>query len=258
MRLRAPRAPGGRRRCGRAATLPRGAGALGEDADAGARPQRLDRLRQRVRVAGPRSIGIWPIPLRIGPRPRTSQSSDLARARIWRRLQRGDADHHRVPVAVVVADDQQRPALRQRLEALDPQPAPPGDAAVRRPSRRGRCGCAPASDVDFYCDHRLQVVSRIDGLTTQRRDRGRRPRPRVQERAAGGRRDRPAGRAGRDLRLPRPQRRRQVDDGADADHAAAADRGHRPRRRLRHRHARGRGCAPRSAPPCRRRRSTRC
>ena len=35
---------------------------------------------------------------------------------------------------------------------------------------------------------------------------------------------RPRGRGGRDLRLPRPQRRRQDDDGADADDAAAADR----------------------------------
>ena len=33
----------------------------------------------------PRSIGIWPIPLRIGPSPRTSQSVDLASARICRR-----------------------------------------------------------------------------------------------------------------------------------------------------------------------------
>ena len=44
---------------------------------------------------------------------------------------------------------------------------------------------------------------------------------------------------GRDLRLPRAQRRRQVDHGADADHAAAADRGHGAGGRLRHRQARG-------------------
>ena len=36
--------------------------------------------------------------------------------------------------------------------------------------------------------------------------------------------------AGRDLRLPRTERRRQVDDGPDADDAAAADRRHGPRR----------------------------
>ena len=36
--------------------------------------------------------------------------------------------------------------------------------------------------------------------------------------------DRLRGRAGRDLRLPRPQRRRQVDDDQDALHARAADR----------------------------------
>ena len=35
------------------------------------------------------------------------------------------------------------------------------------------------------------------------------------------------GRAGRDLRLPRPERRRQVDHRADADDAAAADGGDR-------------------------------
>ena len=45
---------------------------------------------------------------------------------------------------------------------------------------------------------------------------------------------------GRDLRLPRPQRGRQVDHGADADHAAAAHRGDRAGRRLRHRRAKAR------------------
>ena len=42
---------------------------------------------------------------------------------------------------------------------------------------------------------------------------------------------------GRDLRLPRPQRRRQDDHGADADDAAAADR--RPRHRRRPRRGQG-------------------
>ena len=64
--------------------------------------------------------------------------------------------------------------------------------------------------------------------------RGRGPRPRVQERPAGRRRDRPGGRARRDLRLPGPERRREVDDGADAHHAAAAHRGHGARRGPRH------------------------
>ena len=32
----------------------------------------------------PRSIGIWPMPSRIGPSPRTSQSDDFASARTWR------------------------------------------------------------------------------------------------------------------------------------------------------------------------------
>ena len=65
--------------------------------------------------------------------------------------------------------------------------------------------------------------------------RGRGARARVQERAARGRRDRPARRAGRDLRLPRAERRRQVDHGPDADDAAAAHGRHGPRRRLRRR-----------------------
>ena len=68
----------------------------------------------------------------------------------------------------------------------------------------------------------------IVAVKPERGDRGRGPRQAVQEGTAGGRRDRPPGRAGRDLRLPRPQRGRQVDDGADADDAAAADRRQRP------------------------------
>ena len=46
---------------------------------------------------------------------------------------------------------------------------------------------------------------------------------------------------GRDLRLPRPERRRQVDHRPHADHAAAPHRRHREGRRLRHRHASGAG-----------------
>ncbi len=76
-------------------------------------------------------------------------------------------------------------------------------------------------------------------------------------RGARGAGSRPRGRRGRDLRLPRPQRRRQDDDGADADHAAAADRRPGHRRRPRRRRARRAPCGPRSASPCRRRRSTR-
>ena len=45
--------------------------------------------------------------------------------------------------------------------------------------------------------------------------------------------------ARRDLRLPRPERRGQVDDGAHADDAAPADLGHGARRGLRHRAATG-------------------
>ena len=58
----------------------------------------------------------------------------------------------------------------------------------------------------------------------QQGDRGRGTGQAVQEGPAGGGRDRPARGPGRDLRLPGPQRRRQVDHGADADHAAATHR----------------------------------
>ena len=76
------------------------------------------------------------------------------------------------------------------------------------------------------------------GRGASEHDRGRRARPGVQEGAARRRRHRPAGRARRDLRLPRPERRRQVDDGADAGDAAAADRRHRARGGLRRRQGR--------------------
>ena len=73
----------------------------------------------------------------------------------------------------------------------------------------------------------------------------------------GGGRDRPCRRARRDLRLPRPERRRQVDDGAHADDAAAADGRDGAGGRLRHRRRGGEGARRRSAPRFRRRRSTR-
>ena len=63
--------------------------------------------------------------------------------------------------------------------------------------------------------------------------------------------------AGRDLRLPRPQRRGQVHHGARAHHAAAAHRGPGARGGLRRGGARARRCARTSAPRCRRPRSTR-
>ena len=66
------------------------------------------------------------------------------------------------------------------------------------------------------------------------------PRPRVQEGPARRRRDRPPRRTRRDLRLPGPERRREVDHRADADHPAAADIRRCPCRRLRRR-ARAKG-----------------
>ena len=53
------------------------------------------------------------------------------------------------------------------------------------------------------------------------------PGARVQERPARRRRHRPRGRPGRDLRLPRPERGRQVDHRPHADHPPAATAGHR-------------------------------
>ena len=73
---------------------------------------------------------------------------------------------------------------------------------------------------------RPRAAAGLRGRVGERRQRHprRRALARVQGRHQGRRRHRPPGRARRDLRLPRPERRRQVDDGADARHAAAADR----------------------------------
>ena len=68
-------------------------------------------------------------------------------------------------------------------------------------------------------------------------DPGGQARPPVQEGPARGRRDRAGRPAGRDLRLPRSERRGQVDDRPHADDAAAADLRQRARRRLRRRQA---------------------
>src|SRR5262249_46367841 len=41
---------------------------------------------------------------------------------------RRDADRDRVPMAVVIADDERRPRRGQRIQALDLEPTPPGDS----------------------------------------------------------------------------------------------------------------------------------
>src|SRR4051812_36931979 len=71
--------------------------------------------------------------------------------------------------------------------------------------------------------------------------RGRGPCPRVQEWPPRRRRDRAGGCAGRDLRLPGAERCGEVDDGVDAHHAAAADRGYGARGGARHHPRRRRG-----------------
>ena len=88
------------------------------------------------------------------------------------------------------------------------------------------------------------------------RHRGRGARARVQGRP-GRRRHRPDGRARRDLRLPRPERRRQVDDRPHADDAAPAHRGHGAASPASTSSRTARRSARRSAPRSRRPRSTR-
>ena len=96
------------------------------------------------------------------------------------------------------------------------------------------------------------------GAESCRQHRGQRPGQGVQEGPARGRRDRPARRGGRDLRLPRPQRRR-----ASRPRCTCSPRCCRPRTGtgarggLRRARSRARRCASRSARRCRRRRSTR-
>jgi hypothetical protein len=103
---------------------------LGKDADADSRPQRLDRPRQRLLIP----LAPFDRDLAHAVEDRT-EAADLPEIGFRQRpdlppLQRRDTDHHRVPVAVVVADDQQRPTLGQSLQTLDLQPAPPGDGLV--------------------------------------------------------------------------------------------------------------------------------
>ena len=73
----------------------------------------------------PRSIGIWPMPSRIGPSPRTSQRLALRQRADLAVVAGGDADRDRVHVGVVVAGEQHGARARQRLEPLDLHPPPP-------------------------------------------------------------------------------------------------------------------------------------
>ena len=122
-----PRAPprrAARSRCARAA---RGRGCACPRGRCRCTPRRAaprSRGRARRRRALPRSIGIWPMPSSTLPSPLTFHIDDLASAWICRRGRRGDADRHRVPVAVVVAGEQHRALERQVLEARRPRAAP--------------------------------------------------------------------------------------------------------------------------------------
>src|SRR5918995_1260513 len=79
----------------------------------------------------------------------------------------------------------------------------------------------------MHCGGKLRLRFGCD-----RRHPRRGPRARVQGPSRGGR-DRHPGRSRRDLRVPRPERCREVHDGAYADDAPAADGGPRRRRRVR-------------------------
>ena len=91
-----------------------------------------------------------------------------------------------------------------------------------------------------------------------RRDRRARAHPHVQGRDRSGARHRPDRAGRRGVRIPRPERRRQDDDGPDAVHVASPTSGRATRRRLRRRCRRGRSAAAGSASRCRRSDSTRC
>ena len=102
---REPRARGGRRRCARAAPR-RASGCLRGRRRCRRRPRSASIARDSARTSpAPRSIGIWPMPLRTGARPRTSHSGRFRQRLDLAPPDRRHADRHRVPVAVVVADD---------------------------------------------------------------------------------------------------------------------------------------------------------
>src|SRR5204862_840125 len=58
-----------------------------------------------------------------------------------------DPDHHRIPLAVVVWNHENRPGARHRLQPTDPQPRPPGDrqqeAGDRGVEHAGQPICGP-------------------------------------------------------------------------------------------------------------------
>ncbi len=111
-------------------------------------PRRSSSIARARAPASPasRSIGIWPMPLRTGARPRTFQRSDLARALIWRRR------IAEIPTMIGsqwlswLPTTSTGPLSGSSLHALDPQPPPerhrPADRH-RRPVHRARLSLRP-------------------------------------------------------------------------------------------------------------------
>ena len=165
--------------------------------DGAARDPELDRLLRRVpgRAGGPAAhrAAARPGPRRAARRPRP-------------RLRR-----HPVHRAAALPQDD-RAGVRDR--------------AVRGRRRRR---CAAGAGRHDLVRHLAsdEFGGRAGDFGTESRDgcrrQDRRP-PAPLRRQRGRRRRRPRGRAGRDLRLPRPERRREVHHRAHAVHAAAADR----------------------------------
>ena len=185
--------------------------------------------------------------------PRPVREAALARQPA-RALRRGDRPAHRPPPRQLPAGVHP-PGAHQRRHARDPrrEPSSSGCSVLsrcvrplpRQPADDGRFGRMTAAadlvgslpvttavEVHQLVREFKGGIRAVDGLDLEVRD-------------------------GRDLRLPRAQRRRQDDRRAHPHHAAAADRGQRARRRPRRRARTATRCGARSASRSRRRRSTR-
>ncbi len=132
-------------------------------------------------------------------------------------------------------------------------PRPTSAGAARRSRRRG--GRRAERPADREPGARRPVSTRVSSHAPRRR--GPRARARVQGRHPRRRRARPRGPPGGDLRLPRPQRRRQDDHRPHPHHAPAPDGRLGARRRVRPGPRRPTRSGARSASRSRRRRSTR-
>ena len=144
-------------RCAPAAPC-RGACALREDPDAGPGAQ-FSIARARASASpSPRSIGIWPMPSRTGARPGPSRS----------RFGQGVIGAARAATPTITGSrscrgcrDQQRARSGRRLEALDRQPAPPPPGRSTR--HRQPVGAAgPRIGTEVYADRLEAEVARAN------------------------------------------------------------------------------------------------